>query len=111
MARTRSAPRRKTLDVQGQGGTHRLEIAVSTADLQALHKVASLTGETTLTAVLRDALKVYTWVVIEQQRNQAIIAEDRASGTRTELMPLLCVTALSSVHQSTSTRNARSDAE
>jgi hypothetical protein len=31
---------------------------------------------------------------MEQQRNRAIIAEDRVSGARTELMPLLRVTAL-----------------
>jgi hypothetical protein len=63
-------------------------------DIDAIRAVAALTGESTLTAVVRDALKVYTWLVLEQRRNRAIIAEDRVSGTRTELMPLLKVTEL-----------------
>jgi hypothetical protein len=71
-----------------------LEIELPAVDVQALRRVAALTGETTLTAVLRDALKVYAWIVIEQRRNRAIVSEDRASGARTELMPLLKVTAL-----------------
>jgi hypothetical protein len=95
MARTLSkSPRRKTLAAQGQGGTHRLEIAVATADLQALREVAALTGETTLTAVLRDALKAYIWMVAEQRRDRRIISEARTGGDRTELMPLLKVAAL-----------------
>ena len=94
MSRVPSAsPRRKV--VPARGVSQRLEINLPLTDVEAIRTVAALTGETTLTAVLRDALKVYTWIVIEQQRNRAIIAEDRVSGTRTELMPLLRVTAQS----------------
>ena len=100
MARTPHArPRRKTLADQDQGNTHRLEIAVPTADLEALREVAIVTGETTLTAVLRDALKVYMWIILQQRRKRLIIAEDQVSGARTELMPLLRVTELSAAHQ------------
>jgi len=93
MSRTPSArPRRKMVPARGVG--QRMELTLPPADVEAIRTVAALTGETTFTAVLRNALKAYAWIVIEQQRNRAIIAEDRASGTRTELMPLLRVTAL-----------------
>jgi hypothetical protein len=39
-----------------------LEINLSPIDVEALQRVAALTGETTLTAVLRDALKAYAWL-------------------------------------------------
>jgi hypothetical protein len=94
MARTvRGASRRKTLSARGQDGAHRLEIAVPAADLRELRKVAALTGETTLTAVLRDALKAYVWMVGEQRRDRRILSEARTGGDRVELMPLLKVSA------------------
>jgi hypothetical protein len=93
MARSPSIhPRRKL--VPARGSARRLEILMPPEDIDAIRAVAALTGESTLTAVVRDALKVYTWLVLEQRRNRAIIAEDRVSGTRTELMPLLKVTEL-----------------
>ena len=93
MPRAPSArPRRKL--VPARGVSQRVEINLPPADIEAIRAVAALTGETTLTAVLRNALKAYAWLVMEQQRNRAIIAEDRVSGARTELMPLLRVTAL-----------------
>jgi len=67
----------------------RLEILLPPADIDAIRAVAALTGESTLTAVVRDALKAYAWLVTEQQRNRRIISEDRVRGDRTELMPLL----------------------
>ena len=51
-------------------------------------------GRTTLTAVVRDALKAYLWLVAEQQRHRRIISEDPERGDRIQLMPLLRVTAL-----------------
>ena len=93
MSRAPSArPRRKL--VPARGVSQRVEINLPPTDIEAIRTVAALTGETTLTAVLRNALKAYAWLVMEQQRNRAIIAEDRVSGARTELMPLLRVTAL-----------------
>jgi hypothetical protein len=93
MSRTPSArPRRKLIPARGV--SHRLEINLPPTDIEAIRTVAALTGETTLTAVLHNALKAYGWLVMEQQRNRVIIAEDRVSGARTELMPLLRVTAL-----------------
>ena len=83
-------PRRKL--VPARGVAKRLEILLPLADIEAVRAVAALTGESTLTAVVRDALKAYAWLVTEQQRNRRIISEDRECGDRTELMPLLKVT-------------------
>jgi hypothetical protein len=84
-------PRRKLLRSRRHEDTRRLEIEVPAAEVQALRQVAALTGETTLTAVLRAALKAYAWLVTEQQRHRRIISEARGGGDRTELMPLLKV--------------------
>lgn len=84
-------PRRQLKAARGE--TKRLEILLPATDVEAVLAVADLTGHSTVTAVVRDALKAYAWLVLEQRRNRAIIAEDRVSGVRTELMPLLKVTA------------------
>jgi hypothetical protein len=68
-----------------------LEILMPPADVDAIRKVAAWTGESTLTAVVRNALKAYVWMVAEQRRNCRILSEDRSSGARTELMHLLNV--------------------
>jgi hypothetical protein len=64
-------------------------------DVEAIRHLAVLTGQTTMAAVMRDALRAYAWMVTEQRRNRRIISEDRERGDRVELMPLLMVTALS----------------
>ena len=93
MSRTPSArPRRKV--VPARGVSQRLEITLSPADIEAIRTVAAVTGETTLTAVVRDALKAYLWLVADQQRHRRIISEDPERGDRIQLMPLLRVTAL-----------------
>jgi hypothetical protein len=93
MSRTPSAcPRRKV--VPARGVSQRLELNLPPADIEAIRTVAALTGETTLTAVVRDALKAYLWLVVEQQHHRRIISEDPERGDRIQLMPLLRVTAL-----------------
>jgi hypothetical protein len=84
-------PRPKT--VPARGVAKRLEIEMPPADIETLGQVASWTGQSTLTAVVRDALKAYVWMVTEQRRNRRIFSEDRERGDRTELMPLLKVSA------------------
>jgi hypothetical protein len=74
-----------------------LEILLPSTDVEAIRAVAALTGQSTLTAVVRDALKAYAWMVTEQRRNRRVISEDREHGDRIELMPLLRVPELSSV--------------
>jgi hypothetical protein len=93
MSRTPSAcPRRKV--VPARGVSQRLELNLPPADIEAIRTVAALTGETTLTAVVRDALKAYLWLVVEQHHHRRIISEDPERGDRIQLMPLLRVTAL-----------------
>ena len=84
-------PRRKVLPVREEKS--RLDILLPAKDLETIRIVADLTGHTTATAVLREALKAYAWLVMEQRRNRRVISEDRARGDRVELMPLLQVTA------------------
>ena len=94
MNRTPSAhPRRKMVPARGIG--QRMELTLPPADVEAIRTVAALTGESTFTAVLRNALKAYTWLVIEQQRNRRIVSEGPERDDRVQLMPLLCVTELS----------------
>jgi hypothetical protein len=98
MSRTSSVrPRQKT--VPARGATKRLEIEMPSSDIEALCQVASWTGQSTLTSVVRDALKAYVWMVTEQRRNRRIISEDRERGDRTELMPLLEVSAFANGSQ------------
>jgi|KBSSwiStaDraftv2_1062776.scaffolds.fasta_scaffold5752013_1 hypothetical protein len=85
-------PRPKT--VPSRGVAKRLEIEVLPTDVAVIRQVAALTGQTTLAAVMRDALKAYAWMVREQYRNRRIISEDRERGDRVELMPVLKLTAL-----------------
>jgi uncharacterized protein (DUF1778 family) len=84
-------PRRKV--VPARGAVERLEILLPPADMEAIRAVAAVTGESTLTAVVRDALKAYAWLVLEQQRRR-IVSEDPERGDRIQLTPLLRVTAL-----------------
>ncbi len=85
-------PRPKT--VPSRGVAKRLEIEVLPTDVEAIRQVAALTGQTTLAAVMRDALKAYAWMVMEQRRNRRIISEDRERGDRVELMLVLKAAAL-----------------
>src|SRR5262245_3227230 len=88
MSRTPSVrPRQKT--VPARGVTKRLEIEMPPGDIETLSQVASWTGQSTLTAVVRDALKAYVWMVTEQRRNRRIISENYEREDRMELMPLL----------------------
>jgi hypothetical protein len=90
--RTSERPRPKT--VPSRSVAKRLDIEVSPTEVDAIRRVAALTGQTTLAAVMRDALKAYAWLVTEQCRNRRIISEDPERGDRIQLMPLLRVTAL-----------------
>jgi hypothetical protein len=84
-------PRRKVLPTREEKS--RLEILLAAKDIETIRVVADLTGHSTATAVVRDALKAYAWLVTEQRRNRRVISEDRERGDRVELMPLLQVTA------------------
>jgi len=77
--------------VPSRSVTKRLDIEVSPTEVDAIRRVAVLTGQTTFAAVMRDALKAYIRMVTEQQRNRRIISEDPEHGDRIQLMPLLNV--------------------
>jgi hypothetical protein len=79
---------RRTMVVT-QGTTKRLQFDFPTAAIGNLKRLAVMTGEPTLAGVLRDALKVYTWILTEQQQCHRIIAEDQTGQIRRELVPLL----------------------
>ena len=86
-------PRRKMVPARGLG--QRMELTLPPADVEAIRTVAALTGESTFTAVVRNALKAYTWLVIEQQRKRQILSVDPAGDDRIQLLPLLSVRELS----------------
>ena len=93
MLRIPAVCRRRTV-LPARAGGQRLDIALPPADIDAVRTVAAITGETTLTAVVRHALKVYVWLVTEQQRRRQIFSIDPEGGDRIQLMPLVRVTGL-----------------
>jgi len=72
--------------------TKRLQFEFPVAAIRALRDLAARTGQPTLAGVLRDALKVYAWILTEQEQERRIISEDRRGHQRRELLPLLEVT-------------------
>jgi hypothetical protein len=90
-AQQQRASRKMTV---ARGGTKRLQFDFPTTAIGTLKKLAVMTGEPTLAGVLRDALKVYTWILTEQQQSHRIIAEDQSGQIRRELVTLLKAGAL-----------------
>jgi hypothetical protein len=75
--------------VQTKVEMKRLQFDFPLPAVEVLQEMADLTGEPTLAGVLRDALKVYTWVVEEQKRDRRIMSEDKKGQHRRELVPLI----------------------
>jgi hypothetical protein len=67
----------------------RLQFDFPLPAVQVLQELAEETGEPTLAGVLRDALKVYTWIIEEQKQGRRIMSEDKKGQTKRELIPLL----------------------
>lgn len=80
---------RKEKSTQPKVETKRLQFDFPLPAIQVLRELADLTGEPTLAGVLRDALKVYTWIIEEQKQGRRIFSEDKKGQNRRELMPLL----------------------
>ena len=72
----------------------RVELLLAATDIEAIREVAVLTGHSTLTAVVRDALKAYAWMATENRRRRRVVSEDLDGGNRRELIPLVKVTAM-----------------
>lgn len=75
--------------VQAKGETKRLQFDFPLPAVQVLRELAEFSGEPTIAGVLRNALKVYTWIIEEQKQGRRILSEDKKGQNRRELMPLL----------------------
>ncbi len=75
--------------VQTKVETKRLQFDFPLQAVEVLQEMAEITGEPTLAGVLRDALKVYAWVIEEQQQDRRIMSEDKKGQHRRELVPLI----------------------
>ncbi len=67
----------------------RLQFDFPLPAVQVLQELAEETGEPTLAGVVRDALKVYTWIIEEQKHGRRILSEDKKGQTKRELIPLV----------------------
>jgi hypothetical protein len=67
----------------------RLQFDFPLPAVQVLQELAEETGEPTLAGVVRDALKVYTWIIEEQKQGRRIMSEDKKGQSKRELVPLL----------------------
>ena len=67
----------------------RLQFDFPLPAVQVLQELAEETGEPTLAGVVRDALKVYTWIIEEQKQGRRIMSEDKKGQSKRELIPLL----------------------
>jgi hypothetical protein len=72
-----------------RGVTKRLQFEFPEAAIHTLKELAARTGQPTMAGVLRDALKLYAWILAEQEQDRRIISEDRRGQQRRELLPLL----------------------
>ncbi len=87
MAASRAQRQQKNASLKVE--TKRLQFDFPLPAVQVLKELADHTGEPTLAGVVRDALKVYTWVIEEQKQGRRILSEDKAGQDRRELVPLL----------------------
>ena len=67
----------------------RLQFDFPLPAVRVLQELAEETGEPTLAGVVRDALKVYTWIIEEQKQGRRITSEDKKGQSKRELVPLL----------------------
>jgi hypothetical protein len=74
---------------QAKGEMKRLQFDFPLPAVQILQELAEETGEPTLAGVVRNALKVYTWIIEEQKQGRRIMSEDKKGQSKRELIPLL----------------------
>ena len=67
----------------------RLHFDFPLSAVRVLQELAEETGEPTLAGVVRDALKVYTWIIEEQKQGRRLVSEDKKGQSKRELVPLL----------------------
>jgi len=66
----------------------RVQFEFSEQTYSAIRKLAERTGETSMAGVIRDALKVYAWLMDEQMAGRKIVSVDSKDESRRELVPL-----------------------
>jgi len=54
----------------------------------AINSLAEVTGVRSMSAVIRDALKIYAWLIDEQRAGRKILAQDPTTRETKELVPL-----------------------
>ena len=55
----------------------------------AIHHLKEITGQTTMAGVIRDALRVYAWIIGEQRGGRKFYSKDpRNPNDQKELVPL-----------------------
>lgn len=86
---THRAERRENPESHPKAAVKRLQFDFPLPAVQVLQELAEETGEPTLAAVVRDALKVYTWIIEEQKQGRRIVSEDKKGQRQRELVPLL----------------------
>jgi hypothetical protein len=84
-----SRAERKEKKDQSKVEMKRLQFDFPIPAVQVLQELAEETGEPTLAGVVRDALKVYTWIIEEQKQGRRIMSEDKKGQSKRELVPLL----------------------
>jgi hypothetical protein len=84
-----SAAKRPAKRPSYNGVTKRLQFQFPEAAIHTLRDLAVRTGQPTIAGVLREALKVYTWIVNEQEQGRSIFSADRQTRRRREILPLL----------------------
>lgn len=84
-----SRAERKEKKDQPKDEMKRLQFDFPLPAVQVLQELAEETGEPTLAGVVRDALKVYTWIIEEQKHGRRIMSEDKKGQSKRELIPLL----------------------
>ncbi len=84
-----SRAERKEKKDQPKAEMKRLQFDFPLPAVQVLQELAEETGEPTLAGVVRDALKVYTWIIEEQKQGRRIMSEDKKGQSKRELIPLL----------------------
>ena len=70
----------------------RVQFEFTEETYKAINQLAERTGETSMAAVIRDALKVYSWLVDEQKQGRRIISQDpKDARLSKEVVPLVAM--------------------
>ncbi len=63
----------------------------------AINSLAKATGVPSMSAVIRDALKIYAWLIDEQRAGNKLFSQNPETKATRELVPLTALTTSASV--------------